>query len=64
MTQPRVHYEVVVCEPSESDPDGYSELACGGEYADPEYTTNKKAVTCKSCLKAMEKSWAFRKDNS
>ena len=46
-----MHFELIVQPPSESDPEGYSVLACGRETGN--YTNITKFVDCKNCLKRM-----------
>jgi len=50
----KTHYEVVTQEPNESDPDGWSEILCNVEYSD-NTTAEKEFVTCKNCLKLLDK---------
>ncbi len=54
MSKPKVHFEVWEQPPNESDPEGWSYLICGREDAE-EATDNIKSVTCKICLREIEK---------
>ena len=59
----KIHYEMVTQEPNESDPDGWSEIACGRDCV--EYASeNIKAVTCKQCLNVIEKKRIAMINNS
>ena len=50
----KVHYEIVFSEPTESDPDGWSDVACR-MYGVENLTKYEDQVTCKNCLKIIQK---------
>ena len=52
----RIHFEVITCAATESDPEGDSEIACGTQADfEAEHLTNyPDHVTCKRCLKRMQ----------
>lgn len=50
----KVHYEIVFSEPDESDPEGWSEVACR-MYTVENLTKYEDQVTCKNCLKIIQK---------
>lgn len=54
MARHRVHYEIYLSEPNESDTQGDSILACGVEYAERTATLSA-LVTCKNCLRNIAK---------
>lgn len=50
----KVHYEIVIFEATESDPEEYSQIACGMQVVD-KMTKYSDQVTCKKCLKVIQK---------
>lgn len=52
MSRHVTHYIYYSTEPSESDPDGTEELACGAEIAHKS-TIHKSSVSCKRCIRLM-----------
>lgn len=54
MSRHKTHYEIYLSEPNESDTQGDSILACGAEYAE-KTSTLSALVTCKNCIRNMEK---------
>jgi len=50
----KIHYEIVFSEPDESDPEGWSEVACRMHGVD-KLTKYEDQVTCKNCLKVIQK---------
>lgn len=50
----KIHYEIVFSEPDESDPEGWSEVACR-MYGVENLTKYEDQVTCKNCLKVIQK---------
>lgn len=50
----KTHYEIVVFEANESDPQEYTQIACGMQIVD-KMTKYSDQVTCKKCLKVIQK---------
>ncbi len=50
----KTHYEIVVFEATEADPEEYSQIACGMQVVD-KATKYSDQVTCKKCLKVIQK---------
>lgn len=46
----KTHYEIVVFEATESDPEEFTQIACGMQVVD-KMTKYSDQVTCKKCLK-------------
>jgi hypothetical protein len=50
----KTHYEIVIFEGTESDPEEYSQIACGMQVVN-KMTKYSDQVTCKKCLKVIQK---------
>ena len=50
----KIHYEIVFSEPDESDPEGWSAIACKLLVVE-KMTKYTNQVTCKNCLKVIQK---------
>lgn len=50
----KTHYEIVVFEATESDPEEFTQIACGMQVVD-KITKYSDQVTCKKCLKVIQK---------
>lgn len=50
----KTHYEILVFEATEADPEEYSQIACGMQVVDKSSKYSDQ-VTCKKCFKVMQK---------
>jgi len=50
----KMHYEIVVFEATESDPEEFTQIACGMQLVD-KMTKYSDQVTCEKCLKVIHK---------
>lgn len=50
----KTHYEIVIFEATESDPEEFTQIACGMQVVD-KMTKYSDQVTCKKCLQVIQK---------